>query len=83
MYLAAGEPIIVAKQLALANSVEAHEIGLVLNNLSELEPALQSITNDQYDLMIEKVHRIGNLVRINFPIKRAALEMITKLEWKA
>lgn len=83
MYLAADEPIIVAKQSALANFVEAHEIGLVLDDLSELEPALQSITNDQYDLMIEKVHRIGNLVRINFPIKRAALEMITKLEWKA
>lgn len=82
VYLAADEPIIVAKQSALADFVKTRGIGLVLNDLSELESALRSVTNDQYGLMIEKVHRIGNLVRINFPIKHAALEMIEKLEWK-
>ena len=82
MYLAADEPIIVAKQSALAEFVEEHGIGLALGDLSKLEVAMRSITKEQYDQMLERTHQIGNLVRQNFPIKRAAFEMISNLEWR-
>lgn len=82
MYLAADEPLIVAKQAALAEFVEAHGIGIVLNDLSELTAQLATVTPETYAAMLERVHRVGNLVRQNFPIKRAAMEMIDRLEWR-
>lgn len=81
MYLAADEPLIVARQAAIAPFVEKHGIGLVVDDLSQLKEAIDQLSEAEYHEMAERTHRIGNLIRQNFPIKRAVIEMIAKLEW--
>lgn len=82
MYLAADEPLIVARQAAISNFVEKHGLGLVIDDLSQLADRLNQLTADEYGQMQARVHRVGNLIRTNYPIKRAAIEMINQLEWQ-
>lgn len=82
MYLAADLPVIVASQSAMAKYVEANNIGIVIDDLTELPKIPEKISPEDYEKMIINVHRIGNLVREGFPMKWAVMQMINQLDFE-
>lgn len=81
LYLASDLPIIVSKDSALANFVERNQIGLVIDDLSQLNSCYDDLTEEKYGELLENTQRIGKLVRENFPIKRAIFKVLEKLEF--
>lgn len=59
LYIAAGVPVIVWSQSALAEYVEKHEIGISVNSISELRDALRGISSEKYGDMCRKVRAIS------------------------
>lgn len=49
LYVAAGLPIIIWKQAALADFVEKNQIGITINSLSELNAKLCNVTDKEYN----------------------------------
>ena len=58
MYIAAGLPLIVWKQSALANFVIKHKIGIVIDKLDEVEVAISKIAEEEYQLFVNNVSDI-------------------------
>lgn len=72
LYLAAGLPVIVPGDSAVAAFVSANQIGIILNNLQELTG--MEISAEQYALYQRNVYRIGNLIQKGFYLKKAIEE---------
>ena len=61
-YLSAGIPIIVWSKMGIAKFVKEHKIGVCVNSLSEIEPILAKMTNEQYLQMRNNVDKIRHLI---------------------
>lgn len=59
-YLASKLPIIIWKEAALATFVIKRNIGIAIDNLSELSDKIRNISSASYELMCENVTQIGN-----------------------
>lgn len=58
LYIAAGLPVIIWKEAALANFVLKEKIGIVIDNLDELPVVLKQIDKNSYLVMLQNVLRI-------------------------
>lgn len=76
LYLAAGLPIIIWKQAALAQYVQEKEIGICINSLLELESRLQAISETQYIRMLDNVSKIRNEITQGMHLMRILDEQI-------
>ena len=63
LYLAAGLPVIIWKEAALAKFVEENGIGITVASLYEIKDTVCRLTEEQYNKMKENCHRIGLRVR--------------------
>ena len=63
LYIAAGVPVIVWKESALARFVDENGIGVYVNSLKELPEITNKINTADYAKMAECVNRVGRLVR--------------------
>ena len=63
LYIAAGVPVIVWKESALAGFVEKNGLGICVNSLMELPEAISKISASDYDLMAERANEMGKLLR--------------------
>lgn len=79
MYLSANEPVIVWSQAATAPFVEANQIGLTIDSMDQLVQAVQSVTKEQYDKMLTNVERISPLIRDGFFLKKAIVDVMSKV----
>lgn len=67
LYLAAGKPIIVWSESALAEVVTKYKIGIVINNLGEIPTLLESISLNMFKEFQENIYHISeNLRKGNF-----------------
>lgn len=57
LYIAAGLPLIVSKRAALAEYVQKHKIGIVINSLFDIEEKLKDCTDDKYNDLLYYVER--------------------------
>lgn len=55
LYLVAGLPLIVSSTSAIAEIVSKHEIGIVVNDLSNISNVINGITEEQYKTMLGNV----------------------------
>lgn len=63
LYLAAGLPIIIWEQAALAPFVTAHGVGATVSNLDDLANVISAITDDEYRRMKDNVREISEKLR--------------------
>lgn len=82
LYLAADLPIIVSSDSARATFVERQGIGLVVDDLDQLTEKYKELTEESYADILENTRRIGRMIRENFPIKKAVIQMLEFLEWE-
>ncbi len=71
LYLAAGLPVIIWKEAALADYIERNSLGICVESLSELEEKLNAISEEKYGEMHQNAVRIGTLLRSGEFIRRA------------
>ncbi|MFT8425236.1 MAG: beta-1,6-galactofuranosyltransferase [Liquorilactobacillus sp.] len=70
LYISSGIPIIIWKQAALADFVINNKIGITINNLSELDNALDKVTPYDYQLMKANVDEIAKKIRAGYYTKQ-------------
>ncbi|MGN0298937.1 MAG: hypothetical protein ACI4C1_07150 [Lachnospiraceae bacterium] len=71
LYLAAGMPVIIWKQAALAPFVEKQEIGITVDSLVHLEQELSSISLERYQTMCKNARLVGLRLRDGYYTKQA------------
>lgn len=63
LYLAAGLPIAIWKEAALAEYICGAGLGIAIDSLDELHSALSKVTHKEYATMLEKVQSVGRCLR--------------------
>jgi hypothetical protein len=79
LYLAAGLPVIVWKESAVAKMVVEHGLGIAVNSLSELPQAIDSISDQTYQNMIQQCRHIGEKLREGSMTLDAVRRAISKI----
>ena len=80
LYIAAGLPVIVWKQAAIARFVEENGIGIVIDSLTEVSDKIQMISELQYNIMSKNVKKFQEKI-INGAFTKKALAIIEKQNW--
>ncbi|MDD2980787.1 MAG: hypothetical protein PHN80_12580 [Hespellia sp.] len=71
LYIASGIPIIIWKKAALADFVQEKKIGIVIENLNEIDQVIDAISEEQYEIMKDNISEISEKVRSGYFIKSA------------
>ena len=71
LYLASGFPIIVWRQSALADFVRKNNCGILVDSLFEIAERLDSISNDEYEVVLKNSKKIGDNIRKGYYLKTA------------
>lgn len=80
MYLAAGLPVIVSSKTYHAQLVKKHGIGLVVDDLNNMDAIFSSMTAQDYQKLVDNVKKWQEAVSEGFFIKRALISMLRALE---
>ena len=75
LYLAAGLPVIIWKEAALASFVEENGVGVTVSSLYEIKEAIDSISDAEYEQMKLNARRVGMRLREGYYL-RSAIEKI-------
>ncbi|KXT59355.1 sugar transferase [Lactococcus sp. DD01] len=78
-YLAAGLPLIVNKGIAKESFVTDYHLGIAVDTLDEAVDYLKSVTEEEYNVMVENVKNIGNLIKEGFFTRKMLVEIQEKL----
>ena len=79
LYLAAGLPVIIWKQAALAPFIEKNHLGVCVNSLDEIEFILNSISDEEYEIMSRNCREIGKKIRSGYFLTNA-LRTVMEME---
>ncbi len=71
LYLAAGLPVIIWQEAALAPFLRKEGCGIAVSDLRELPSVLSAMTEEEYETLCENARRIGALVRKGYFTDRA------------
>lgn len=71
LYIAAGIPVIVWKNAAIAEVIERFGCGITISSLNEVREAVSDITDEQYSAMKDRVRKVSRLLRNGYFTKRA------------
>ena len=71
LYLTAGMPIIVWSHSALANFVLDNKIGIIINNLGELDKKVNNLSDKEYSDMKKNAEKIGKRLKEGYYLKKA------------
>lgn len=71
LYLSLGLPIIIWSKAALSDFILKNNLGIVVDNLSEIDKVLATMSSEEYDLMKKSVYEVFKKVRTGFYIKAA------------
>lgn len=80
MYLAAGLPLITSSKTHHAQLIKEQGIGLVVDDLNDIDSVLASMTSQDYQEMVNRVKPWQEAVSEGFFIKRALASMLRALE---
>lgn len=71
LYLAAGIPVVMWKQAALADFIRTNNCGLLVDSLNDLSKTISEVTEEQYKEMKANAVKIGELIRNGHFTKQA------------
>lgn len=77
LYLVSGLPVIIWSQAALADLIKKENLGIVIDNLYELEEKIMSISEDEYESMLNNVYKFRKKL-INGEFLKKAIQEIEK-----
>ena len=80
LYLAAGIPVIVWREAAIADFVLNHHVGIAVDSLAGLDEKLQSVPLEEYSRMRENALEISRHLREGFYTRRAFKKCFEYLE---
>ncbi len=78
LYLVAGMPLIIWKESALADCILKLGIGIVIENLKELDMKIQSVNEHDYNSMVSRVHICANELMQGKHFKNIIEELLKK-----
>ena len=76
-YLAAGLPVVANADIAAAQLIKDHQLGLLAETLEEADQLVQNCTAEEYQLMAQKAKDYGYLLRNGYMFKRMLVEVVT------
>ena len=79
LYLAAGLPVIVWEQSAVAKFVKQKNIGITINELNEIEEKIKAMSVAEYDVMQQNVLMIGKQIRRGFYLNQVFEKMMNDI----
>lgn len=71
LYLAAGIPVLIWKEAAIAKFVQKHNVGILIDNLQEIEEVLTSTPQEKLEEMQKNAKEVGLKLRDGYYFKRA------------
>ncbi len=71
LYLAAGLPVIIWKEAALADFVKENGCGITVGSLGEIADRIQNMSRDEYDSLKDGAALVGSRMRDGFYLKKA------------
>lgn len=83
LYLAAGMPVIVWKQAAIADFVNKHKVGVLVDSLLDIETVIKDMNIDDYNSMRKEAMKISQRLRSGFYFYHAlehAIEVIMQID---
>lgn len=80
LYLAAGLPIIIASKTAHAKWISERGIGLVVDDLNDIDNVLANVSENDYKLMLKNIQPWQKAISEGFFIKRTLLAMLRFIE---
>ena len=80
LFIASKIPVIVWKQSALSDFVKENNIGIVVNDLIEMQEIISNMLEEQYVLLKENIERLSEKVREGFYTSNAIDKSINYLE---
>lgn len=78
-YLAAGIPVIVWNQMAIAPMITANGLGLAVDSLENIADAINAISDDQYVAMRQKVRSFQQMVTTGGFARKALQQSLSLL----
>lgn len=79
-YMAAGLPVITMRKTHHAKMIEEQGIGLVVDDLNDIDTVLSQMTAQDYQRMVEKMKPWQDAISEGFFIKRALMTMLRSVE---
>lgn len=71
LYLSSGMPVIVWKQAAIADFVRENKVGIIIDNLEDLQGSITCISAKEYQFMCNNVQRIAQNLHDGYYFKKA------------
>lgn len=75
LYIASGLPLIVWREAAISEFVVKNNIGIVVDNINQIESKLDEITKSEYDLLKNNVIKMSEKVQKGYFLKKALCSM--------
>lgn len=76
MYIAAGLPVIVWKEAAIANFVEKNKIGFTVNDLQDIEREIKELTTEDYEEYLMNIRELQKKVCSGYYTSKALKHII-------
>ena len=71
LYLAAGHPVIVWSQSAMADFVRENQVGIAVDSLNEVKEAIDQVSGEEYELMCRRAEKLSQKLRAGAYLKTA------------
>lgn len=81
LYLAAGFPVIIWSEAALADFITEHNCGILVDSLYDLQKALYDISAEEYQKMVDSAMRIGSQLRKGYYLS-SVIDCIRRGEYR-
>lgn len=83
MYMAAGIPVIIWKEAALAELIQENRLGFVVSNLQELSEKLEKVTDEEYNEYLNNAKRFSEKVKNGYFLFNTIKKVTSGLEEKS
>lgn len=74
LYLAAGIPVLIWKEAAIAKFVEENNVGILIDNLEEIEEVLNNIPQEKLEEIQKNAKEVGMRLRDGYYFKKAMIK---------
>ncbi|GEK29538.1 hypothetical protein [Furfurilactobacillus siliginis] len=79
-YLAAGMPLIIWSGAAAAEFVLRNDVGIVIDDISELKASVEAVTEDRYQTLVSNAQHMGRYITSGALTQQALLSALQKIE---
>ena len=79
LYLVSRHPVVIWKEAAMARFIENENIGICVNSLTEIKAKIDSISEEEYYVMMRNVENIAERLENGFYLKTALKECESRI----